>query len=198
MTHATRLKLLSTLVLAGLSGCAHLPISDDGLSYLQRQVRFQAIDSWDMNGRIAVDTGQRAFQGRFQWRQSAESIELSIRGPLGTGILQVTGPLDKLTVRAQGKTWELSDPEPELSELLGWWLPVRSMQAWLLGFSDPMFSSEEEFGPDRTLQALEQRLWRLTYDSYKLSQGLLLPRRIDLSHGSLELRVIIDRWRPLS
>ncbi len=198
MTHATRLKLLSTLVLAGLSGCAHLPISDDGLSYLQRQVRFQAIDSWDMNGRIAVDTGQRAFQGRFQWHQSAESIELSIRGPLGTGILQVTGPLDKLTVRAQGKTWELSDPEPELSELLGWWLPVRSMQAWLLGFSDPMFSSEEEFGPDRTLQALEQRLWRLTYDSYKLSQGLLLPHRIDLSHGSLELRVIIDRWRPLS
>ena len=198
MTHAIRLKLLSTLVLAGLSGCAHLPISDDGLSYLQRQVRFQAIDSWDMNGRIAVDTGQRAFQGRFQWRQSAESIELSIRGPLGTGILQVTGPLDKLTVRAQGKTWELSDPEPELSELLGWWLPVRSMQAWLLGFSDPMFSSEEEFGPARTLQALEQRLWRLTYDSYKLSQGLLLPHRIDLSHGSLERRVIIDRWRPLS
>ena len=198
MTHAIRLKLLSTLVLAGLSGCAHLPISDDGLSYLQRQVRFQAIDSWDMNGRIAVDTGQRAFQGRFQWHHSAESIELSIRGPLGTGILQVTGPLDKLTVRAQGKTWELSDPEPELSELLGWWLPVRSMQAWLLGFSDPMFSSEEEFGPDRTLQALEQRLWRLTYDSYKLSQGLLLPHRIDLSHGSLERRVIIDRWRPLS
>jgi len=72
------------------------------------------------------------------------------------------------------------------------------MQAWLLGFSDPMFSSEEEFGPDRTLQALEQRLWRLTYDSYELSQGLLLPHRIDLSHGSLELRVIIDRWRPLS
>ena len=196
MTRATRLELL--LALAWIGGCAHLPVGEDGLSYPERQARLEAIDTWEMSGRIAIDTGERAFQGRFQWQQSAESIELSIRSPLGAGILEVAGPPERLTVRARGETWELADPEPELSALLGWWLPVRSLKAWLLGFSDPMFSAEERLGPGRALATLEQRLWRLTYESYQLSRGLLLPRRIDLSHGSLELRVIVDRWQPSS
>lgn len=198
MTHATRLELLAVVSLAWLGGCAHLPVGEDGLSYPERQARLEAVDTWEMNGRIAIDTGERAFQGRFQWHQSADSIELSIRSPLGAGILEVAGPPDRLQVRARGETWELSDPEPELSALLGWWLPVRSLKAWLLGYSDPLFASKEELGPGRALRSLEQRLWQLTYDSYQLSQGLMLPRRIDLSHGHLELRVIVDRWQPLS
>ena len=198
MTREIGLTLLPVLVLAWLGGCAHLRVSQDGLSYPERQARLESIDTWQMNGRISVDTGESAFQGRFQWHQSADSIELSIRSPLGAGILQVAGPPERLTVRARGETWELSDPEPELSALLGWWLPVRSLRAWLLGFSDPMFASQEELGPDRALQTLEQRLWQLTYESYQLSEGLLLPRRIDLTHGSLELRVIVDRWQPSS
>ena len=189
---------LPALVLTWLAGCAHLQVGEDGLSYTERQARLEAIDSWQMNGRILVNTGERAFQGRFQWHQAADAIELSIRNPLGAGVLQVEGPPDQLTVRARGETWELADPEPELSALLGWWLPVRSLRAWLLGFSDPAFAAEEQLGPDRVLQTLEQRLWQLDYQSYQLEEGLLLPRRIDLSHGDLELRVIVDRWLPSS
>ena len=151
-----------------------------------------------MSGRIAVNTGERAFQGRFRWHQAAEAIELSIRSPLGTGILQVAGPPERLTVTARGETWELSDPESELSALLGWWLPVRSFKAWLLGHADPAFPATEVLGPDRALRSLEQRFWELSYGSYQLSDGLLLPRRIDLSHGGLELRVMVDRWQPAS
>ena len=198
MICGTRLALVPALLSTWLGGCAHLQVGEDGLSYPERQARLEAIDAWEMNGRIAINTGESAFQGRFQWHQSAGSIELSIRGPLGAGILQVAGPPERLTVRARGRTWELSDPEPELSALLGWWLPVRSLNAWLLGFSDPMYSSDEEFGPGPALQTLEQRLWQLTYESYQLSEGLLLPRHVGLTHASLELRVTIDRWRPSS
>ncbi len=198
MTRTIVRKLLPAVLLAWLSGCAHLRPGEDGLSYPERQARLEAVDSWQMNGRIAVDTGERAFQGRFQWTQTSNEIELSIRSPLGTGILQIAGPPERLTVRARGETWELTDPEPELSALLGWWLPVRSLRAWLLGFSDPAFSTNEEFGPDRMLQSLEQRLWQLNYVSYQLEEGLLLPRRIDLTHGGVALRVIVDRWQPSS
>ena len=198
MTPATGPAVLAALLLGALGGCAHLGVGEDGLSYPQRQARLQAIDTWEMNGRIAVDTGQRAFQGRFQWRQSADTMALFIRSPLGAGILEVAGPPERLTVRARGQTWELSDPEPELSALLGWWLPVDSLKAWLLGLSDPLFASQQALGPQRALRTLEQRLWQLSYESYQLAGGLLLPRRIDLRHGDLELRVFVDRWRPLS
>lgn len=152
-----------------------------------------------MNGRIAVNTGSQAFQGRFRWRQTEDEVELSISNPLGMSVLRVSGPPERLTVRAGGETWELEDPEPELSALLGWWLPVRSLDAWLLGHADPDFGAERQFSPTRTeLRTLDQRLWHLDYESYRMHEGLLLPRRIDLAHGELELRVIVDGWRPSS
>ncbi len=194
VTCARALAGLACLVLLG--GCVHLRTAEDGLSYAERRTRLLALESWRMNGRIAVNAGERAFQGRFRWRQTAGEVELSISNPLGMSVLQVRGPLDRLTVRAGGETWELADPEPELSELLGWWLPVRSLNAWLLGYQDPDFGADQELDPASTaLMTLDQRLWHLDYESYQLHEGLLLPRRIDLAHGELELRVIVDAWR---
>ena len=197
MTRLLKRTLAAALLAAGLSGCAHAPVGQDERSFPERQSYLEQLDGWDVRGRIAVDTGERAFQGRFQWQQTADSLDLSIRGPFGAGILQITGPSDHLTVRARGETQELTDPETELSALLGWWLPVTSLGSWLLGFPDPGFPAETSLGPDDALQSLEQRRWRLTYESYQLTDGVLLPRRIDLAHENLELRVIVDRWQSV-
>ena len=179
-----------------LGGCAHLRTTEDGLSYADRRSRLLAQDDWRMNGRIAVNTGARAFQGRFLWRQRDGEVELSISNPLGMSVLQVRGPLDRLTLRADGETRELADPELELSALLGWWLPVRSLSAWLLGYPDPGFEADQRLGPSSgALETLEQRSWQLDYVSYRLQEGLLLPRRIDFAHEELELRVFVDAWR---
>jgi outer membrane lipoprotein LolB len=198
MIRCITLKLLPISILLSLAGCTHTQIQEDGFNYLTRQTQLKAISDWEMNGRIMIDTGERAFQGRFRWNQFGDILELSIRGPFGANILQVSGSSEKLVVHAQSKTWQLLDPEPELSALLGWWLPVESLRAWLLGHSDPSFSTQEEFGSGPTLRTLEQRLWLLTYDSYQLFEGIMVPRRIDLSHNDLELRVIVDQWSPSS
>jgi len=195
MTRILRHTLVQAMLAAGLSGCAHVPVGQDDLSYPERQSYLQQLDGWDMRGRIAVDTGEQAFQGSFRWQQSEDSLDLVVRGPLGAGVLQVAGPSDRLMVRARGETWELVNPETELSALLGWWLPVRSFSAWLLGLPDPMFAAQTSLGPDDTLQSLEQRLWTLSYQSYQLLDGVALPRRIDLAHRDLELRVTVDRWQ---
>lgn len=201
------LRAFLTAGLAGIlaGGCGTLPTAEkgsaasDGLGYEERRSRLLETPDWRMNGRIAVNTGGEAFQGRFRWRLAGGEVELSISNPLGLSVLQVSGPPDRLTVTARGETWELADPEPELSAMLGWWLPVRSLDAWLLGHADPDFGAEQQLNPARTeLRTLDQRLWRLTYQSYRLHQGLLLPRRIDLAHGELELRVIVDGWQPSS
>jgi outer membrane lipoprotein LolB len=125
-----------------------------------------------------------------------------VRGPFGGGLLQVAGDRRELEVTSRGETRVLGDPETELSELLGWWLPVGSLRAWLLGMPDPDFPARTDPNPDGTLASLEQRLWRVEFASYQLAgddaQALLVPRRIDLSHEDLEVRVTIDRWRPAS
>jgi outer membrane lipoprotein LolB len=192
----------SLFAAALLAGCATQPVGTDGRSFDDRRVTLEAIGSWQMRGRLTVDTGDRAFQGRFNWRQDAATLELIVRGPLGQGVLEVAGPPNALTVTARGETRTLADPESELSALVGWWLPIGSLPAWLLGLPDRGFRATTEPGGDGTLAALEQRLWHVAYRAYQLADGadaarsVLVPRRIDLTHADLALHLTIDEWRP--
>jgi outer membrane lipoprotein LolB len=221
--------LAALTALAG--GCAHLRDHDnagagvagsDGLTYDTRRARLTAVNAWETTGRLAVDTGERGFQGTFRWQQHGDELSLVVRGsPIRTVVLQVSGTPKSLKVTAaRGDTRVLNDPETELSELLGWWLPVTSLRAWLLGLPDPQFPATTQQGAEGTLASLEQRLWHVDYISYQLdsyqlgsypldadssapassggtadaSGALLLPRRIDLKHGELGVRLTIDDW----
>jgi outer membrane lipoprotein LolB len=185
-----------------LSACATLRTGTDGRDLEQRRDTLESVGTWEMRGRLTVDTGDRAVQGRFNWRQADDALELVVRNALGAGILRVTGRPDALTVTARGETRTLTDPETELSELIGWWLPVASLPHWLLGFPDRSFRSVTELGLDGTLASLEQRLWRVDYPSYGLApidgtgEEVLVPRRIELKHDALTLALTIDDWKP--
>jgi outer membrane lipoprotein LolB len=185
-----------------LSACATLPTGTDGRNLAERREALKTVASWDMRGRLTVDTGDRGFQGSFNWHQQDEALELVVRGPLRNGVLRVEGPPDALTVTARGETRTLADPEAELSELIGWWLPVASLPHWLLGFPDDAFRAVTEPGADGTLASLEQRLWRVAYGAYGLApidgtgNQVLMPRRIELTHDTLALTLTIDDWEP--
>lgn len=200
----TRRCLPALLAAVTLAACARLPVGTDGRGLAERRNALESISSWEMRGRLVVDTGDRAVQGRFNWRQADDALELIVRNPLGAGILQVEGRPDALTVTARGETRTLTNPEAELSELVGWWLPIASLPHWLLGFPDPGFRAATQPGADGTLAALEQRLWHVAYATYQLGElagtadAVLVPRRIDLTHGELELRLTIDDWQPAS
>jgi outer membrane lipoprotein LolB len=191
-----RRRLALLCCVAALSACARLPVGSDGMSLTQRTAVLGQYDSWDIRGRMAVNTGERAFPANFNWQQRGDALELLIRGPLGTGALRISGTPNALTVETRGESRTLDDPENDLSELVGWWLPVASLPAWLRGLPDPQYPATTTPGADGTLASLEQRLWRLDFVSYQLEENLLLPRRIDLSHGALELRVTIDTFTP--
>lgn len=191
-------RALGLLLAAALLGaCAHLPVGGDGLSFEERRARLEAFAHWEMRGRLAVDTPDAGgFQGSFEWRQAADHLSLAVRGPLGAGALRVAGTPSALEVTSRGETWALRDPETELSEMLGWWLPVASLRDWLLGLPDRDHRVRVEPGPEGVVESLEQRLWRLDYVTYQLREGLLIPRRIDMSHGALRVRLTVDSWRP--
>ena len=195
---------LALLVAAALAACVRLPVGTDGRSLAERRETLESVASWELRGRLTIDTGDRAVQGRFTWQQSADALELVVRNPLGAGILRVTGRPDALTVTARGETRTLTDPETGLSDLVGWWLPVASLPDWLLGFPDGDFRAVTEPGAGGTLASIEQRLWRVEYPEYGLAaidgtaSQVLVPRRIDMTHEALTLKLTIDDWQPIT
>lgn len=182
------------LALAGTAGCAHLAVVDDGLDYVSRRAELESVHTWEMRGRLTVDADGEAYQGRFRWHQDADRINLSIRGPLGAGGVRISGTPSALTVTARGEQWALTDPEPQLSELMGWWIPVNSLSTWLLGIPDGSYEAVPTWDEHGRLAALQQRFWSLNYPTYQLTDRLTLPREIDMSYASLTLKLTVDNW----
>jgi outer membrane lipoprotein LolB len=189
------LRLTATAVMLA-SGCAGLdteapPAPESTFAENARELR--AITQWEMRGRIAIDTGSEARQGRFTWWQDGESLRLNIRGPLNAGAVEIRGDADSLTVRSRRETRTLSDPELQLSELLGWWLPVTSLPNWLLGLPDPRFPDASVVDGGR-MRDLQQRAWAVRYSGYERHGSVEIPAGMTFSHSSLELVVTVDDW----
>ncbi len=186
---------LSATALA--AGCAHVEVpEEDGLSFAQRSAKLEAVPAWRMHGRMAVRTDRGGVQGSFSWVQTGRRLALSVRGPLGAGVLNVTGSPAELTVTARGETRTLENPETDLSELVGWWIPVESLPHWLLGLPDPGYEAAVDFGSARTLAGFMQRRWDVEYGRYQLADGLLVPRSIDMTYAGIELKLTVDSWAP--
>lgn len=188
------LRLALVCLGAALTSCAHTTLIDDGLDFERRQAAFDTISDWDARGRIVVNDGERGYQGRLRWRQRSDQLELVVSGPLGARSFRVEGDESSLTVVSQGETQVLDDPERQLSEMLNWWLPVTSVEHWLLGEADPDFEAQSTRGQFDTLATLNQRDWVLRFEEYQLAENLILPRRIRLNHAALELQLFITDW----
>jgi outer membrane lipoprotein LolB len=180
-----------------LAGCAHKAVVDDGLTELERQARLLAIPAWDMDGRLSVDTGESAHRASVSWQQRGEQLELEVHGFLGAGSFRVEGDAHRLTVTSRDGTQVLDDPELQLSEMFGWWLPVTSLEFWLLGEPDGDYPATTRRGAAGALKTLAQREWQIDYEQYQLAAGLLIPRSVILSHAPLELTLTITDFEPV-
>jgi outer membrane lipoprotein LolB len=187
-----------------LGGCAHTSIedgADDYLGFAARQERLAALDRWNLNGRLTVDSGDRTDSTRFRWRQRGPEISLIIDSRVpGTPELRVEGTESALMLYPPREEPRLlNDPENELSAMFGWWLPVTSLEHWLVGSADPDFPYERlDLGPSGTLAALRQRDWRIRYEGYRLVDGLLVPSRLTFRHASLELTLSVTDFSPVA
>jgi len=181
-----------------LAGCV-TPSDTEPLTsttFSERENRLRAIANWEMRGRIAVDTGADAWQGRFTWWQDGDVLRLLIRGPLNSRPVEISGNGAELTVRTRRETRTLVDPESELSELLGWWLPITSLPSWLLGLPDERYPAAALVLEDAAVRTLHQRAWQLEYGAYEQQSAASIPGSIRLSNTPLELVVTVDNWGP--
>lgn len=184
---------LLTACAALLSACATLP--DHAAmpralpsNWDDRRGELQALTRFDLQGRLAVASGEQGFSAALRWSQRSDRAHLEVDGPLGVGGLRVDlerGRLPDEAVRA------------ELEQRLGFALPLESLRYWMLGVPDPARAAEERRDADSpTLAALTQDGWTVLYTRYaRVADGdYELPQRIEVTRESVRVRLLIERW----
>jgi len=152
---------------------------------------------FDLNGRVLVIYGGRAFSSGVRWRHAAQRDEIWLLSPVGQTLAFIASGAEGATLTsADHKEYQAGSVEDLTRRALGWELPLGPLRYWVLG------ETAEGSAPDaarrddlRRLISLTQDGWRISYVNYPPDENDGLPRRLELSSGAYQIRLVIDGWR---
>jgi outer membrane lipoprotein LolB len=158
-----------------------------------------------IQGRFSVSYEQnnrpQSVQGRFQWQQHDQRIDIDLLSPLGQTMAKLAVTPNSAIIQQTGKEIKVADNVSELTEqTLGWSLPVEGMRDWLQGFNRNSTNQRQIARPNENDQ-FDTDGWHIRYVSWQQNSVSVYPKRIDLTRTSpqlhqLSLRIIIDQWEP--
>lgn len=148
--------------------------------------------AFELTARVAVRYGEQSATGRAEWRHSPVADDLVISNPLGQGLAEITRRGDAyVLVTGDGKHHAADDPEALTESVLGWRLPLAGLPDWVR--AQPTSGAPARARRDGArLDELVQSGWKIEYLEYG-ERGL--PRRMRLTRGTLDIRLVIEEWR---
>jgi outer membrane lipoprotein LolB len=155
---------------------------------------------FDLSARVAVRYDGQAFSSGLRWRHAAGRDEIWLVSPAGQALAHLVDDGDgALLTSADKRQHRAASVEALTRQALGWELPVAHLKHWLRGTPVPGITAQAlERDTAQRIVRLEQAGWRIVL-GYAPPQdgkdGNELPRRLDLSRGAHEIRLVIDAWR---
>lgn len=166
------------------------------VSWKDRESSLSAIKSWQINGKIAVQTPKQSGSATVNWVQRASQFNISMMGPLGAGSLKLYGRPGFVTLQtSDGKTFTDKNPEHLLAKGWGYNLPLSNLNYWIRGLPSPNLAMSTHFDSYGRLSTLIQQGWIIQYLGYTHRGSVDLPDRINISSPSLKVRIVIYQWQ---
>lgn len=160
-----------------------------------RLTELDAVDSWELSGRVGVVTAKDGGSGSLDWKQRGAELSFDFRGPLGAGAVHMEGDAEALHVQSsRGDDFVTTDPEQDFTTHLHMPMPVFSMRYWLLGIPDPGAPYSKTVDARGEPMNLKQRDWSVEYQEYAEVQGLSLPVRFTLTRGEVRIKMAVNQW----
>lgn len=176
-----------------IAGCASLPSEELG-SLSGTPASTQRLKHFALSGRIAVKQGETGQYGNLRWERSADGDELTLLTPLGQIAAVLKQDMRGLSLAMGDRQYSAVDGEALTQQVLGYTLPVNGLGYWILGQPSPNSSADVERRPNGTAIKLAQNGWQIDYPEYVEVIGTLLPKRVFLRRGDLDLKLVIDTW----
>ncbi len=180
---------LGLLGLLLLGGCATPPLKLPAMTATQA-----APETFLLNGRIGVRHDGQGFSGNLSWRHHANEDEIQLRSPLGQTVARIQRKAGIVTLDTPDGHYTAQSPAELTEQVLGWRLPLDGMQYWVLARPSPDSTAESERDEGMRITRLRQQEWEIEYLDYRMEGNYVLPSRIVMRNGTLELKLIADSW----
>ena len=190
------------LLLLLTSACSPLQKQPDSAIYLPpptwpaHQTAMQAIDSWQLKGKLAYRNDENSGSAWFDWSQHGDDFTIYLSGPFGVGTVQISGNAQTITLSQPGEADISSHSSSALSQrLFGWQLPVEQMRAWVRGL--PASSSVrvvKTFNQQGYLNTLQEDGWQLAISRYQHGPRGQLPGKIKGRSDKLSFTLLLKDW----
>ncbi len=186
----------SLMLLVACSGPQVRPTAKDPVQVWRLQQKaVEKLTSWELSGRIAIQTESDGFNANFSWRQQDDDYRIQLSGPFGVGALTLTGDSSGVALHNRGETvFHHDDAEALLLQQTGVQLPVSSLRYWVRGIPQQGAKAKVMLDSQGRLKELQQFGWKIHYKRYSRYRGLMLPAKLFLDNRQLKVRVVIDHW----
>ena len=189
-----RAAAMAALVVMLVAGCA-------GLGVLEREtLPVGSAESFELQGRVYVRFGARAFSGSMRWRYALDVEELWLSGPLGqTAAYIVRDALGATLTTAEQQTYRSISLDALMRDALGWALPLADLSYYVLGQIPPgVAESTVARDADRRLTQIVRDGWEVTLIPGRRSDSAHHPTRLRMRKDEIEIRLVIDRLDPVT
>jgi len=205
MPVALRAAVAAGVVLLALAGCRTRPpvtaVIGPGADapWPEQQAALGKLDSYALNGRLAVAANGQGFSGSLRFRQQDSRSEMALDGPMGIGGMRVQLDGEELGITSsRGEKLGGNEARAELEQRLGFALPLANLRWWLLGIPAP---SAPENGIAPAAQAtppvaFDQDGWHVSVNSRAPGLGFSLPQRLTIEREGARLKLLVEQWQP--
>lgn len=165
-----------------LGACAELP-------FLSAKTEQGSAQAFELQGRVYVRFGPKAFSGSLRWQHAPVRDEVWLGGPLGqTGAHILRDASGAVLTTADQQVYRAMSIEALTREGLGWSLPLDDLSYYVLGMAPP--GAETPAQPDA---GLARDGWSVRWTARADAAADAPPARLDLAKEDVEIRLVVDR-----
>ncbi len=177
---------LAASVLA-LAACASTPPLPPGGMPL-------STESWTLQGRFSVDSGEERVSGLLHWQHRGTNDELLLTSPLGQAVARIALDADGAVLELPKQPLRrAADADALTREALGYTLPVAGLAWWVQARPDPARDFDATRDGAGRLATLRQDGWTIEYRQYA-DHPAGYPRKLRISREDIEIRLVADSW----
>ena len=173
-------------------GCASLEVPTDmnvkRLSY--------ELESFEFSGRVSFKQAGKGSSGNIQWQKKGVDTDITLSSPVGDTVATIQSVPGEVTLSlADKRQFRAEDAETLTKKILGYTVPLKELNQWVLGQPNPFSKAEQTIYPNGLIEKFVQDGWLVKYTAYAEVNGVQMPKRLVVQGMDLEIRLVIDQWK---